>query len=211
MKSSSKFFNDSKMLPVDKFFNNVLYDKKNGYYNTSQPLGERGDYITSPIISNLFSEMIAIWIISVWENLGKPKIFNIVELGPGDGSLTKTLLDVLKRFPQINAAKNIYLFEISKKLKKIQKKKINNNEIRWIKNFSQIKRGPVIFFGNEFFDAIPIKQFKRRDKILLEKHYTIKNNSIIRETFKKAKKQDEKNKFFQTLKIRNLLSIQNMA
>ena len=54
----------------------------------------------------------------------------------------------------------------------------------WIKNFSQIKRGPVIFFGNEFFDAIPIKQFKRRDKILLEKHYTIKNNSIIRETLK---------------------------
>ena len=63
--------------------------KKIGYYCTKQPFGKSGDFITAPKISNLFSEIIAIWIISAWEFLGKPKNINIVELGPGDGSLTK--------------------------------------------------------------------------------------------------------------------------
>ena len=66
--------------------------KKIGYYSTKQPFGKSGDFITSPKISNLFSEMIALWIISTWQIFGKPKNFNIIELGPGDGSLIKVLL-----------------------------------------------------------------------------------------------------------------------
>ena len=93
MKSNLKFFKKSKSLPVDRFFQNVLYDRKIGYYSSRQPFGEQGDFITAPKISNLFSEMIGIRIISTWELFGKPKIFNIVELGPGDGSLTKILLN----------------------------------------------------------------------------------------------------------------------
>ena len=73
MKSDLKFFKKSKYLPTDKFFHNVLYDKKIGYYNARQPFGKKGDFITAPNISNLFSEMIAIWIISTWEIFGKPK------------------------------------------------------------------------------------------------------------------------------------------
>ena len=92
MKTNSKFFKKNKTLPVDKFLNNVLYDAKFGYYNSQLPFGNTGDYITSPKITNLFSEMIAIWIIASWNLFGKPKNFNIIELGPGDGSLTKTLL-----------------------------------------------------------------------------------------------------------------------
>ena len=64
MKSNLKFFKKERLLPVDKFFQNVLYDKKNGYYTTKLPFGEKGDFITAPKISNLFSEIIAIWIIS---------------------------------------------------------------------------------------------------------------------------------------------------
>ena len=66
MKSDLKFFKNSNSLPVDKFFNNVLYDKKNGYYNLKKPFGKQGDFITSPKISSLFSEMIGLWIISTW-------------------------------------------------------------------------------------------------------------------------------------------------
>jgi SAM-dependent MidA family methyltransferase len=113
MKSNFKFFKKKKLLPIDKFFRNVLYDKKIGYYTTKQPFGINGDFITAPKISNLFSEMIAIWIISTWEVLEKPKILNIVELGPGDGSLTKILLDVFKRFPDFNKVKKVYLYETS--------------------------------------------------------------------------------------------------
>ena len=124
MKNNSKFFKNSKDLPVDKFFYNVMYDKKNGYYNSKYPFGNRGDYITSPNISNLFSEMIAIWIVATWEILGKPDKLNVVELGPGDGSLTKTLLSVFKKFPEFNRSKKIYLFEISNLLRKVQKEKL---------------------------------------------------------------------------------------
>ena len=193
MKSNLKFFKNNKSLPVDKFFQNVLYDKKNGYYTTKQPFGKKGDFITAPKISNLFSEIIAIWIISAWQFFGKPKKFNIVELGPGDGSLTKVLLKVFEKFPNFNVAKKIYLYEISSSLKNLQKKNIKNNEVKWIKNFKNINGGPVIFFGNEFFDAIPIKQFKNEKGLLFEKFYTIDKNNKIREIFKKASKKDAAN------------------
>ena len=124
MRTNLKFFKKSKFLPVDKFFYNVLYDKKFGYYNSTIPFGPQGDFVTSPNISNLFSEMIAIWIISTWELFGKPKKINVVELGPGDGSLVKVLIEVFKRFPEFNLAKRIYLFDESKLLKKFQKKKL---------------------------------------------------------------------------------------
>ena len=105
MKTNSKFFNNHKSLPVDKFFHNVLYDKKIGYYNSRLPFGRKGDFITAPGVSNLFSEMIAIWFISTWEVYGKPENFSIVELGPGDGSLMRTLIQVFKKFPEFNKKK----------------------------------------------------------------------------------------------------------
>ena len=190
MKSNFKFFQKKKSLPVDEFFQKVLYDKKNGYYATKQPFGKKGDFITAPKISNLFSEIIAIWMISSWQVLGKPKRFNIIELGPGDGSLTKILIKVFERFPKFNAAKKIYLYEASNFLKDVQKKNIDNNDIKWVKNFKNINNGPVVFFGNEFFDAIPIKQFKNNEGVLFEKHYTLGKNNKIKEIFKKANKQD---------------------
>ena len=190
MKSNLKFFKKKTSLPVDKFFQNILYDKKNGYYTNRQPFGKNGDFITAPKISNLFSEIIAIWIISVWQNLGKPKKLNIVELGPGDGSLTKVLLETFKRFPDFNTVNKIYLYEKSNFLKKVQKKNIQNKKVKWINNFNDIDKGPVIFFGNEFFDAIPIKQFKNEKNILFEKNYTLNENKQIREVYKKASKRD---------------------
>ena len=193
MKSNLKFFKNKKSLPVDKFFQNVLYDKKLGYYSSKIPFGIKGDFITAPTISNLFSELISIWIISTWEKFGRPKRINIVELGPGDGSLIKILLNISRKFPEFNTAKNIFLYETSNYLKKIQRSNIKNNKIKWIKNFQSLNDAPVIFFGNEFFDAIPIKQFKRVQKKLYEKNYFINGNYKISETFKKANKQDLKN------------------
>ena len=191
MKINKIFFKNSKVLPVDKFFKNVLYDKKIGYYTSRIPFGEKGDFITSPRISNLFSEIIAIWIVACWESFGKPKNFNIVELGPGDGSLSNTLLRSFKKFPEFNIIKKLYLYEESKFLKKIQKKRINNN-VKWINNFNKIKKGPVIFFGNEFFDAIPIKQFKKIKNSLFEKNYILDKNYKVKQIFKKASASDNK-------------------
>ena len=174
MKINLKFFKRKKILPIDEFFRNVLYDKKFGYYNSSFPFGNRGDYITSPKITSLFSEMIAIWIVASWNLFGKPKNFNLVELGPGDGSLTKTLLRSFKKFPEFNEVKKIFLYEESDYLKKIQKKNILDKDVFWVSNFDKIKKGPVLFFGNEFFDAIPIKQFKKKVVLILKKIIQLK-------------------------------------
>ena len=201
MKSNLKFFKKKKYLPVDIFFQNVLYDEKFGYYASKQPFGKKGDFITAPKISNLFSEIIAIWIISTWTSFGKPKIFNIIELGPGDGCLTKILLEVSKRFPEFNSAKRIYLYELSNFLINLQKKNIQNNHVKWIKSFKDVKSGPVVFFGNEFFDAIPIKQFKNEKGMFFEKHYMLDKDNKVQEFFRKAKKNDVKNiKSYKSLK-----------
>ena len=203
MKSNLKFFKKSKILPVDVFFQNVLYDNKIGYYATKQPFGEKGDFITSPKISNLFSEIIGIWIISTWEIFGKPKNFNIVELGPGDGSLTKVLLKVFEKFSDFRSSSNIYLYETSNYLKNLQKRNIKNKRVKWVNNFNVIKKGPIIFFGNEFFDAIPIKQFKRKNNYLYEKFYFLDKQNKIKEIYKKA---SEKNKnLIKSFKILNNL------
>ena len=190
MISNQNFFHNTKALPVDKFFENVLFDKKIGYYSSKLPFGNKGDFLTSPGISNLFSEIIGIWLISTWNTLGKPKKFNIVELGPGDGNLTKILLRTFQRFPKFNKSANIFLYEKSNLLKNLQKKNINNPKVKWVKNFTSIKKGPVIFFGNEFFDTIPVKQFSRKRNLLLEKYYSLNKKNKIDEIYKKASNKD---------------------
>ena len=192
MISNKNFFNNSKALPADKFIENVLYNKKAGYYSSKIPFGKSGDFVTAPGISNLFSEIIGIWLVSVWNTLGRPQRFNVVELGPGDGSLTKILLKTFKQFPEFNKVTNIFLYEKSNLLISLQKKNINNFKVKWIKNFASLKKGPIIFFGNEFFDAIPIKQFKRINNFLYEKNYTLGKNLDIREVFEKASNNDTK-------------------
>jgi NADH dehydrogenase [ubiquinone] 1 alpha subcomplex assembly factor 7 len=99
MNSLNKYFPMSKKIPIDKFISNALYDKDHGYYSKKIPFGKKGDFITSPGISSLFSEIIALWIVAFWEHLDKPKIFNIVELGPGSGQMCSTLIKVFKKFP----------------------------------------------------------------------------------------------------------------
>ena len=179
----------NKKIPVDELLERALYEPKSGYYNNRIPFGKKGDFITSPTISNLFSEILGVWIISTWEKLKKPKKFNLVELGPGDGSLTKVLINTFKRFPEFNKSKKLFLYEKSILLKKIQKKKINNKNIKWIKSFNQIKNGPIIFFGNEFFDAIPIKQFSQNNDQFLEKCYILGKEGL-KEVYKKASDVD---------------------
>ena len=186
MNLPNKYFSVSKKIPIDKFVSNVLYDKDCGYYSKKIPFGKNGDFITSPGISSLFSEMIALWIVALWEHLDKPKIFNVVELGPGNGQMCAALIKVFKKFPIFFNSANIFLYEKSKYLKKLQKDNLNSNKIKWIKNFNKIKKGPIIFVGNEFFDAIPIKQFKKINNILYEQYVSLENNNKIKTFLKKA-------------------------
>ena len=158
---------EQKSIPLDQFINVALYDKKFGYYMKKNPFGRGGDYITSPLISKLFSEMISVWCVAFWEHLGKPKKIILIEMGPGDGSLCKDLIETLKNFKEFYKCVEIKLLEKSHELKKIQKKKIKSKKVKWIKKINNINSGPIIFLANEFFDSLPIKQvYKKKMNIL---------------------------------------------
>ena len=165
----------TKNLPLDKFINFSLYNKKFGYYMKKNPFGKKGDFITAPDISRLFSEMIAIWIVSFWQSLGSPKNFNIVELGAGNGEMMKVILESLKNFPVIFKGCNFYIHEKSPSLIKIQKKKLIKNNISWIMKINKIKNIPSIFIANEFFDAIAIKQLRKKENVWFEKFVSFQN------------------------------------
>ena len=178
---------ERKSIPLDQFINISLYDKKSGYYMKKNPFGKEGDFITAPLISNLFGEMIAIWCVAFWEYIGKPKKILLVELGPGDGSLCKDLLRTFRQFKNFYDSLEINLLEISDNLKKIQKLKINNRKIKWIKKIEEINSGPIIFLGNEFFDALPIKQIYKKKRLFFERYVGLSNdNKKIRFLYKKA-------------------------
>ncbi len=162
-------------IPLDKYINLALYNKKNGYYMKKNPFGRKGDFITAPNISRLFSEMIAIWILSFWKNLGSPKKFNLVELGAGNGEMMKILIESLKNFPNFLDSCKIYIHEKSPILTKIQKKKLNGNHIVWLSNIKKIENNPTLFIANEFFDSIAIKQFIKFEKLWFERFVSIEN------------------------------------
>ena len=186
MKSINKYFPKSKKIPIDKFIANAMYNKDYGYYSKKIPFGNKGDFVTAPGISSLFSEMLALWVIAFWEHMNKPKIFNIVELGPGSGQMSSTLVRIFKRFPDFFNSSNIYLYEKSKNLKELQKKNLHEEKVKWIVSFNKIRTGPIIFLGNEFFDAIPIKQFEKINNILYEKYVKLEKNSKINTFLKKT-------------------------
>ena len=154
-------------LSLDQFINFCLYNKKSGYYMKKNPFGKKGDFITAPNISRLFSEMIAIWIISFWQSLGSPKRFNLIELGAGNGEMMKVLIESFKNFPLFLKSCNLFIYEKSPSLCLIQKKKLINNKITWISQLNKIKKIPSIFIANEFFDAIAVKQFEKKKKYMV--------------------------------------------
>jgi len=167
---------NNKHIPFDKFIDIALYHKKTGYYMKKNPFGKDGDFITAPNISILFSEMLAIWCIAFWEHLGYPKKINIIELGAGNGEMMYQMIKVFERFNKFRESSNYFILEKSQFLKKIQKKKLNSHKITWLNSINKLKNGPNIFLANEFFDALPIKQFIKKKNKWKEK--SIKKNNI---------------------------------
>ena len=162
-------------LPLDKFIDLSLYDEKHGYYIKKYPFGREGDFITAPNISRLFSETIAIWIVSFWQSLGSPKKFNLIELGAGNGEMMKVILESIQNFPNFFKSCNLIIHEKSLSLIKIQKKNLYKKNITWISKINEINNHPSIFVANEFFDAMPIKQFVKRKNLWFERFVNLKD------------------------------------
>ena len=191
---------------LDQFINFALYDKKSGYYMKKNPFGKDGDFITAPNITRLFSEIVAIWTITFWKSIGSPKKFNLLELGAGNGEMMKVINETLLNFPECYNACNFMIHEKSDFLINKQKKNLNIKKFKWIKDLKKINKSPTIFLANEFFDAIPIKQFFKKQDIWFERYVSLKD--IKNAEFKEKKiniKKVEQNLNFEISKNQSII------
>ena len=193
-------------LPLDQFINLALYDKDTGYYMKKNPFGKDGDFITAPNITRLFSEIIAVWTITFWKSIGSPKQFNLLELGAGNGEMMKVIDKTLLNFPDCYNACNFIIHEKSDFLINEQKKNLKSKKFSWLQNIEKINTKPTIFLANEFFDAIPIKQFFKKKNGWIERFVNL--NDLKKAAFKEEKidiKKIEKNLNFEISKNQNII------
>jgi len=142
---------------LDRFMGLVLGHPQWGYYMRQDPLGTQGDFTTAPEISQLFGEMIGLWLVDMWMQMGKPSPFLLVEAGPGRGTLMADILRVSKEFRH---AAEIHLLEMSPVLKDKQKQSLAQYNVTWHSGLESVpNHAPLLFVANEFFDALPIRQF----------------------------------------------------
>ena len=196
----------STSLPLDKFIEWALYDKNSGYYMKKNPFGVEGDFITSPNITRLFSEIIAIWTITFWKSIGSPKKFNLLELGAGNGEMMKVITETLKNFPKCFKACNFMIHEKSNFLIDHQKKNLVSENISWVKDIKKINSCPTLYLANEFFDSIPIKQFFKKKGDWVERFVKLKN--LKKAEFRERKidiKKLEQNLNFKISKNQNII------
>ena len=170
-----------KKLFLDQYINYCLYKFDTSYYQTKNIFGHKGDFVTAPHISSIFSEMLALWIYSYWDNIKKPKKLNILELGPGDGTMAQDIIKTLQKIKLFNGEIDYFFLEKSKNLQKKQSEKLKNiQNIHWINNIKSLQKNNLVILSNEFFDALPVKQFIKKNNTWFEKgiEYNQKLNKL---------------------------------
>jgi SAM-dependent MidA family methyltransferase len=148
-------------LSVAQYMTACLHDPAFGYYATRPALGEDGDFITAPMVSQMFGELIGVWAASVWMQMGQPETFRLVEIGPGDGTLMTDLLRAARRAPGFVEAADVWLVETSTPLKSLQAYKLGER-VRWADRLDDVPdAAPMILVANELLDCLPARQFVR--------------------------------------------------
>jgi SAM-dependent MidA family methyltransferase len=149
-------------MTVADYMDACLHDPQDGYYATRPALGEAGDFITAPHVSQMFGELIGLWAVETWTRMGRPARFRLVELGPGDGTLMSDMLRASHVAPGFPEAAEVWLVETSAPLRSRQAARLGDRH-RWAGSLDDIPRNePVILVANEFLDCIPIRQAERR-------------------------------------------------
>ncbi|WDR04079.1 SAM-dependent methyltransferase [Devosia algicola] len=135
-----------------------------GYYKGADPLGTAGDFTTAPEISQMFGELIGFYIVNLWQQMGSPKAFTLMELGPGRGTLMADILRVACRAEGFRDGLDLRLFETNPALIAEQHARLEPYGPQWVDALDKVSDGPLLVIANEFFDALPIRQFVRGDK-----------------------------------------------
>ncbi len=138
-----------------------LGDPTDGYYTTRDPLGADGDFITAPEISQMFGELVGLALMQAWVDQGQPDPFVLAELGPGRGTLMADALRAAKALPAFRAAASIHLVETSPVLRARQAEALTDVTPTWHVDIQTLPDQPLFLIANEFFDALPIRQFER--------------------------------------------------
>jgi NADH dehydrogenase [ubiquinone] 1 alpha subcomplex assembly factor 7 len=150
-------------LTVADYMAHCLTDPQHGYYTTRDPIGASGDFTTAPEISQIFGEIIGAWLIHAWRLLGAPARVSLVELGPGRGTLMADILRVAPFADDFRRAISISLVETSPILRARQAASLGGYTPGWRDSLLDVPEGPLLVIANEFFDALPIRQFVRQD------------------------------------------------
>ena len=152
-------------ITIADYMEACLGDPDFGYYATRDPLGAKGDFTTAPEISQIFGELIGLWCVLVWQEMGAPASVRLIELGPGRGTLMADALRAAKSVQSFYDACEVHLVETSPVLSEIQAKTIVgfDKSPQWHADLVDVSGGPAILIANEFLDALPVRQFMKQD------------------------------------------------
>ena len=139
-----------------------LLHPTHGYYATRDPFGAQGDFTTAPEISQMFGEVMGLCLAQTWLDQGSPTPFTLAELGPGRGTLMADILRATRAVPGFHAAARVTLLEASPTLRQIQRATLGPHPVTWVDSVESLPEAPIFLIANEFFDALPIRQFTRQ-------------------------------------------------
>ncbi len=147
-------------MPISEYMALCLGDPAYGYYVTRNPLGASGDFTTAPEVSQMFGELIGLWMAAVWTQMGSPANIRLIELGPGRGTLMKDAVRAMQVMPAFREAAVIHLVEISPVLRAQQELTLGGigMPVYWHNTLAEVPQGALIVVANEFFDALPVNQ-----------------------------------------------------
>jgi NADH dehydrogenase [ubiquinone] 1 alpha subcomplex assembly factor 7 len=150
-------------ISVADYMARCLHDPQDGYYAIRPALGADGDFITAPMVSQMFGELIGLWAVETWTRMGRPAAFVLAEMGPGDGTLMSDALRAARLAPDFLAAARLCLVETSAPLRELQAGKLADGPLTasWTDRLEQLPDGPLILIANELLDCLPAKQFVR--------------------------------------------------
>jgi NADH dehydrogenase [ubiquinone] 1 alpha subcomplex assembly factor 7 len=149
-------------ITVADYMAECLLHPVHGYYTTREPFGAAGDFITAPEISQMFGELTGLALAQAWLDQGAPAPFTLAEVGPGRGTLMADVLRATVRVPGFHAAAQVALVEASPRLRAVQAETLARYPtVIWMDAVAALPRQPLFLIANEFFDALPIRQFQR--------------------------------------------------
>ncbi len=148
-------------ISVARYMELALQHPVHGYYRQRNPLGAEGDFVTAPDISQMFGELIGLWCADVWRQMGKPDDFLLLELGPGRGTLMQDALRATAKIAGFHQASHLWLLESDAPLIAEQKKRLAAHDPVHCADLTQLPALPLLVVANEFFDALPIRQFMK--------------------------------------------------